>query len=132
MNSKAAVDRHARRIAGASSVIAGSVAVFWIIQLVRGAAQPDEILIVNTFLFGAIAYVFGRLTKEGGTIDVLAMFGFLLSVGRMERQDLGVPGRMTFLAAVVLFFADVVLHDRRRRAAEPGVAADGLRPPLNG
>ena len=131
MNSKAAVDRHARRIARASSLIAGSVAVFWIIQLVRGAAPLGELLIVNIFSFGAVA-MFGRLTKEGGTIDVLAMCVFLSSVGRMETQDLGVPGRVTFLAAVVLVVSDLVLHDRRRRAAEPAVAADGLRPPLNG
>jgi hypothetical protein len=83
-------------------------------------------------LFGAIAYVFGRLTKEGGTINVAAMFFFLLSVGRMAKEYHGVPGRVTFLAAFVIFVADVVLHDRRRRAAEPAVAADGLRPPLNG
>ena len=132
MNVKPAVDQHARRIAGASSLIAGSVAVFWIIQLVRGAAPPDELLVVNIFLFSAIAYLFWRLTKKGDTINVLAMFSFVLSAGRMEEHDLGGPGRVTFLVAVALFFANVVLHDRRRRAAEPAVAADGLRPPMNG
>ena len=128
MNVTPAVDQHARRIAGASSLIAGSVAVFWIIQLVRGAAPPDEPLVVNIFLFSAIAYLFGRLTKEGDTINVFAMFSFILSAGRMETHDLGVPGRMTFLVAVALFFANALLYDRPRRAAEPAVAADGASP----
>jgi hypothetical protein len=128
MNSKPTVDQQARRIAGASSLIAASVAGFWIIQLVRGAAPPDELLVVNVFLFGTIAYLFGRLTKEGGTINVVAMFVLLLSAGRMEKHDPGVPARVTFLAAFVLFVADAVLHDRRRRAAEPAVAADGASP----
>ena len=128
MNVKPAVDQHARRIACASSLIASCVAVFWIIQLVRGAVPPDELLVVNIFLFSAIAYLFGRLTKEGDTINVFAMFLFVLNAGRIETHDLGVPGRMTFLVAVALFFANALLHDRRRRAAEPAVAADGASP----
>jgi hypothetical protein len=130
MNTKPAVDQYARRIAGASSLIAGSVAVFWIVQLVRGVVPPDAILIANILLFGAIAYMFGRLTKGGSAINVAAMFGFMLTAGRLEKQEFGVPGRGTFLAAVMLFFANAVLHDRRRRAAEPAAAADGLRRPL--
>jgi hypothetical protein len=125
MNVKPPVDQHARRSAGASSLIAGSVAVFWIIQLIRGAAPPDELLVVNIFLFSTIAYLFGRLTREGDTINVLATFSFMLSAGRMETHDLGVSGRMTFLVAVALFFANAVIDDRRRRAAEPALAADG-------
>jgi hypothetical protein len=128
MNSKPAVDQHARRIARASSLIAGSVAVFWIMQLVRGAAPAGELLTVNIFFFGVIAYRFGRLTKKGGTINLVAMLVFLLSAGRMEQHGLGVPGRVTFLVAVALFFANALLHDRRRRAAEPAMAADGASP----
>ena len=132
MNSNPKVDQRAVRIAGASSILAGSVAVFWIGQLVRGAVPIDELRVVNILCFGVLAYAFFRCTKSDGTIDVLAMVLFLYIPGEMAKQDSGVAGRLTSALAFLLCVANMALHDRRRRDAEPAVAADGLRAPLNG
>jgi hypothetical protein len=131
---KRLADQQASSIAAVSSVIAGSVAVFWIVQLIRGAAPRDDLFLgVNIIFFVAMAYMFGQLTRQSGNIGVMTMLLFLSNALRFVRnplakQDLGVAGAVTFALAVGLFAADLALRYRHRRAAEPRVAADGAAP----
>ena len=134
MSTNRPADQQARYIAGVSSVISGSAAVFWIVQLIRGAASGNDLFLgVNIFFFGLIAYIFGRLAKETGKVGVMPMILFLPNAIRfirnpLAKQDLGVAGVVTFAVAVGLFVANLVLWYRQRRAAEPRVAADRAAP----
>lgn len=102
--------------------------------MIRGVAPRDDLfLVVNIFFLAAVAYMFGRIAKEGGKIGVMPMLLFLSSALRFVRnplakQDLGVAGVVTFVAAVGLLVADIALRSLRRRAAEQAVAADGAPP----
>jgi hypothetical protein len=107
-------DRLLSQVAGASGVVAASLAAFWTVQMVRQRITDDIFLLVNIFILAAMAYVFGRVAKNGGRIGVVPSILFLGSAVHFLGKDPwtkkghGVSGIVTFVLSVCVRRAIVI------------------------
>jgi hypothetical protein len=125
------VDGTTRRTAAVCSLVAVAVAVFWLIQSLRGqvpAPSAHNVHVSVAYFFG-VAVFFGvvarRLQSSGGYLFTLMLFPTLSALwagrfviqlfGDEPKPHFGVAGIVTFVAALGLVAAGVLLHERQRR-----------------
>lgn len=144
MTGATSLDGTTRRIAGAGSLTAGALAVYWLIEFLRGQvsgvhATNVEINILNWLI---VALAFGLVAKRRELLDrdtyapvVLTALSagwalrFVFKLNDRTKHDYGLAGIVTFAATFGLVGAAFLVRKRwRRGAAEPAAAANGASP----
>jgi hypothetical protein len=141
MTRTTSVDRTTRRIAGACSLIAGTPAVYWLIQMLRNQVPDSGVtdVEINIVMWSIVALSFGVVAKRREPSDrsTNAPFVFtLLSAGwalrfvfklnSRQTPAFGPVGILTLAITVGLVGAAILVKVRLgRSAAQPGVEPDG-------
>jgi hypothetical protein len=141
---KYSVDGTTRRIAGTCSVVAGAVAVFWLMQRLRGhvpagaASVADQSMLFFSLLGLCFAFVGSRRELSEVTTRCLFIYAALSTAWALVlafelyvhgAPDLGRAGIVTFaFAGGLVGLASLIIKRRRPEAAQQAVAADGASP----
>jgi hypothetical protein len=111
-----------RQIAIASGLLAAAVALFWIVQAVRGAAHFGFDLAANIVFFGIAATFFGMFA--GGRRDIEASvswpivgYSVFFVYDPQDRHTFGIAGAGTFVIALGLVSIATALDWKSRGAA---------------
>jgi cytochrome c oxidase assembly factor CtaG len=131
MSNVASLDRTTRRIAAAGSLIAGAVAAYWLIEILRDQvpAPGAHVAKVNIAYLALLALFFGLVAGRPEIADRSTIGPFLFaplaavyasrlvfSWGHLPKHDFGLPGIMTFAVTVGLAVAAILVRERWRRA----------------
>src|SRR5450755_3301706 len=139
MSGAGSVERTRKQIAEGGSLIAGALAIYWLVQILRN--QVPEVgahdIKITIALLSVVALAFGLVARRSsGRITIAPMIlapwapawaVHLVSDGHhLPQHDLGAPGIVTLAVTFGLMAAGALVREpRRRSAAQPAVAADG-------
>jgi hypothetical protein len=136
---KYSLDGTTRRIAGACSLVAGALAVFWLTQSLRGHVPARSVAFADAtiYLLSLVALCFGLVGSRREVSEMIAnapfistLLSLMWALGLVFRlysrgaPDLGRAGIVTFAVAVGLYVAAYRVRRRCRSAAHPGVEPD--------
>jgi FtsH-binding integral membrane protein len=133
---KYSLDGTTRRIAGGCSLVAGALAVFWLMQNLRGHVPARSVAFVDATIYflSLVAVCFGLLGSRREVSEMIAnapfipsllsmawALGFVLRLYSRGTPDLGRAGIVTVAVAVGLVGAAYLVRRRCRSVAQPGV-----------
>jgi hypothetical protein len=123
------LDRTTSRIAAAGCLIAGALAMYWLIVLLRNQL-PDAAVHdarINILSLSVLALAFGRVTRRREISDGITFLPMWFAgqsavlasrfIFNRPHYDFGLPGIMTFAITVGLLGVAIVVRERRRRSA---------------
>jgi hypothetical protein len=134
-----------RRISGAGSFVAGALAVYWLVELLRSQVPGPHAtnVEINVVMWAIVALVFGEVAMRRELLDrsthapvvftalsAVWALRFVFKLNDRVKHDYGLAGVVTYAVTVGLLATAVVVRSRwRRSAAQPGVEPEGAARP---
>jgi hypothetical protein len=134
MSGAGTLDRTSRRIAAAGGLIAGALALYWLIEILRHQVPPlgAHDVKVSVASLSLLAVAFGLVARRPEISDRSTLAPFMLAPqsvvwasplifrwNHLQGPDFGPPGIMTFAVTVGLVGAAILVRERWRRNAAP-------------
>jgi hypothetical protein len=137
MSGAGSIERTRRWLGAGGSLVAGALATYWLIEILRNRA-PDigaRDVKISIALLSILALAFGLVARRpSGRITMGPLLlapwaaAFAAHLNR-PNQYFGALGIVTVVVAFVLLSVALLVREPwRRRAAQPAVAADGAPP----
>jgi hypothetical protein len=133
------LDGRTRWIAGGSSLVAGALAMFWLVQLLRG--HVPGLVSLNVWFLALAALCFGLVGSRREVseriadapfrftlLSLMCAIGAAFKLNNGRTPDLGRAGIVTVAVAIALYVAAYLVRRRWGSPAQAAVAADGASP----